>query len=58
MPVTMMITQAARRVINHFEARACVDIRVTIDGVQHVIVKIDRKPQAGTVVAWLVYVRK
>ena len=32
--------------------------RVTIDGVQHVIVKIDRKPQAGTVVAWLVYVRR
>ena len=35
MPVTMMITQAARRVINRFDARACVDIRVTIDGAMH-----------------------
>ena len=33
MLVTKVITQAVLRVINHFEARACVDIRVTIDGV-------------------------
>lgn len=31
---------------------------VTIDGVRHKIVHIDRKPSAGTVVAWTVIIRK